>query len=231
MKDRNEIISVLAKGSLGAIPFVGPLAAEIVGSIIPNRRLERIENLLQVLASKIEEPDREGIAERLKSEESVDLMEDAFIAASRALSVERIDYIASLLKNGLTDKQLEHLDYKRLMSLLSELNDIEILILKSKSMHQGDREFSEFWTKHERVLIPPPATFDATQDEIDKNTVFQSHKTHLKNLGLIQPRYKKLKKGELPEFDEKTGMIKAQSDEITPLGRLLLVSIDQLERQ
>lgn len=58
MKDRNELVSILAKGALGAIPFVGPLAAEIIGTVIPNKRLERIEKLLSVLEAKIQRDDQ-----------------------------------------------------------------------------------------------------------------------------------------------------------------------------
>lgn len=117
------------------------------------------------------------------------------------------------------------------MFLLAELNDVEVLILKSKSFHFHNEEAKEFWNKHEKALIPPRAAVQSSKAEIEKNTVFQSHKTHLKNLGLLQPKFKRFKKGDFPEFDEKTGMMKAQSDEITSLGRLLLVSIDQLEKQ
>jgi len=46
-------------------------------------------------------------------------------------------------------------------------------------------------------------------------------------MGLLKARFKKPKRGELPAFDDKTGMIKAQGYEITGLGRLLLRSIDQ----
>jgi hypothetical protein len=38
--------------------------------------------------------------------------------------------------------------------------------------------------------------------------------------------YRKSKKGDMPEFDEKTGMVKASGNSITHLGRLLLRSID-----
>ena len=41
-----DIATILSKGLVGAIPFVGPLAAEIVGAIIPNQRIDRLESLL-----------------------------------------------------------------------------------------------------------------------------------------------------------------------------------------
>ena len=179
------------------------------------------------MESKIPEEDRPEIEERIISPESVDLVEDCFIQASRALSEERKEYIASLLKNSLTDKELKHIEYKRLLSILGELNDLEILILKSQTMYQGQPGHKEFWEVHKDALEPPSAHMGSTQEEIDKYTIHQTHKLHLASLGLLKARFKKPKRGELPEFDDKTGMIKAQGYDINGLGRLLLRSIDQ----
>jgi len=223
----NDIATIIGKGLLGAIPFIGPLAAEIVGAVIPNQRIDRIESLLKLLESKIPEEDRTKVEERIISPESVDLIEDSFIQASRALSEERKEYIASLLKNSLTDDDLKHIEYKRLMSILGELNDIEVLILKFQTLHRGHPEYSEFLEAHKGALTTPFAHMGSTQEEIDKKTIYQTHKLHLANLGLLKARFKKPKRGEPPEFDDKTGMIKAQGYDITGLGRLLLRSIDQ----
>ena len=95
---KSDIAAILGKGLVGAIPFVGPLASEIVGSVIPNQRVDRIESLLKVLEEKIEEKGQSLIKDKINSPESVDLLEDGFVQASRSLSEERIDYIASLLK-------------------------------------------------------------------------------------------------------------------------------------
>lgn len=224
---KTDIVAILGKGLIGTIPFVGPLAAEIVGAIIPNQRIDRIETLLRLLESKITDEHKVKIQERLTEPECVDLIEDGFIQASRALSEERKEYIASILKNSLTDEALKHIEYKRLLSILGELNDLEVLILKSYCMHRGDPKYNEFFEKHEKALIPPRAHSGSSREEIDKYTVYKTHKIHLSSLGLLNQRFMKPKKGELPEFDEKSGMIKASGYEITSLGRLLLRSIDQ----
>ena len=222
-----DIATILSKGLVGAIPFVGPLAAEIVGAIIPNQRIDRLESLLQLLESKISEDDQEKVKEKITSQESVDLMEDSFIQASRALSEERKGYIASLLKNSLTNDELEHIEYKRLLTILGELNDLEVLILKSYTMYMGTEKHNEFWGKHENALMTPITYLGSSQEDTDRHTLFRTHKSHLVNIGLLRQKFKKPKRGELPEFDEKTGMIKAQGYEITPLGRILLRIIDQ----
>lgn len=225
-----DIASILGKGLIGAIPFVGPLAAEIIGAIIPNQRIERIEALLKMLEEKISEEDRPKIKKQITKPESVDLIEDGFIQASRALSDERKDYIASLLKNSLTSNDLKHIQYKKLLSILSELNDIEILILKSYTLYTNQQERSDFWETHKQVLYQPIATRAAPQEEHDKQTVYQTHKIKLVSLGLLKARFKRPKRDELPEFDNVTGMIKAQGCDITKLGGLLLRSIDQYEK-
>lgn len=222
-----DIVTIIGKGLLGAIPFVGPLAAEIVGAVIPNQRIDRIESLLKLLESKIPKEDRAKVVQNIYSPESIDLIEDGFIQASRSLSEDRKEYIASLLKNSLTEDEVKHIEYKRLLSILGELNDLEVLILKSQTIYRGQLEHQEFWKMHEKALTQPIAHMSSSQEEIDKNTIYQTHKLHLSNLGLLKPRFKKPKRGELPEFDDKTGMIKAQGYDITGLGRLLLRSIDQ----
>jgi len=170
-----DIATIVGKGLLGAIPFVGPLVAEIVGAVIPNQRIDRIESLLKLLESKIPEADRAKVEQNIYSPESIDLIEDGFIQASRALSEERKEYIASLLKNSLTEDEVKHIEYKRLLSMLGELNDLEVLILKSQTMHRGQPEHQEFWEVHEGALTPPMAHLGSSQEEVDKHTIYQTH--------------------------------------------------------
>lgn len=224
-RNKSDIVAILGKGVLGAIPFVGPLVGEIVGNLIPNQRIDRIASLLKALESKIDEEERTKVEERILEEKSVDLMEDGFLLAARALSEERIDHIAALLKNSLTDEDLEHLAYKRLLFLLGELNDIEVLILKSHSI--GFAQQQAFWGKHHDALTPPSVYLDSPQEVVDKGAIYDTHNANLVRLDLLKMRFRQPRRQELPEFDNRTGMMKADGYEITPLGMLLLRSIDQ----
>ncbi len=207
--NKNDIAAILGKGFFGAIPFVGPLAGEIVGNLIPNQRIDRIASLLKALELKIDAEERAKVEERILEEKSVDLMEDGFLLAARALSDERIDHIASLLKKSLTAEDLEHIACKRLLFLLGELSDIEVLILKSYSM--GIAQQQEFRRKHQDALTPPIVHLGSPQEVIDKGAIYETHKVNLVRLGLLK----------------RTGMMKAGSSQITALGMLLLRSIDQ----
>lgn len=223
--NKNDIAVIIGKAALGAIPYLGPLASEIIGNLIPNQRIDRIVSLLKILESKIDEEERTKVERRMLEEKSIDLMEDGFMQAARALSEERIEHIASLLKNSLTNEDLEHIQYKRLLFLLSELNDVEVLMLKSRSGSIAEQQ--EFQRKHQDVLAVPRIYLGAPQEQVDQHAIYETYQTNLARLGLLKVRFRKPKRGELPEFDENTGMVKAQGYGITSLGMLLLRSIDQ----
>jgi hypothetical protein len=223
---RTDIATVIAKGTLGAIPLVGALAAEVVGALIPNRRVDRIETLLQELSLKLGNREPETVRDRFTSPEFSDILEEGLTQSARALSDERIKHIASLLKNSLTEAELTHVQDKRMLELLGQVNDAELIMLQS---YTRAMQYDQAWReKHDAVLHSRPAYIGAAQDDLDQATLQQQFREHLAQLGLLTRRVKSWKKGELPEFDEKTGLPKSSGYEITALGRLLLRRIDVL---
>ncbi|MDW7756055.1 MAG: hypothetical protein SCH72_00010 [Desulfuromonadales bacterium] len=136
--------------------------------------------------------------------------------------------MASLVKNSLQEKELRHLEYKRLLSILGLLNDVQIIILKYYSLERSrGGDFEEFQNKHRDLIRAPLVHMGSTPEDFDRKAIFDAYRSQLLELGLIKPRFKKPKRGELPEFDENTGMVKAQGLSITHLGRMLLRLIDQ----
>lgn len=225
-RNRADVLATISKGALGAIPIVGPIAAEVVGELIPNQRLDRIKDFLIELENRVGTLEGEQLRERCAQPESVDLLEDGFHSSARALSKDRIGYIAELVANFITDDQAEHIRAKKMLSLLDELNDVELLILINYGhLDIGD---STFMKEHSEIVGPMSAGLNASQEYRDKAQLQESYKRKLVELGLLRPRFKKPKRGELPEFDDKTGMMKASSLEITPLGRLFLRHIGQM---
>ena len=129
------------------------------------------------------------------------------------------------MKNSLTNEDLEYIQYKKLLFLLGELNDVEVLMLKSHSMAWAKRH--EFEKKHQDALTEPIVLYRDPQEKADKHTIYKTYEANLVRLGLLEIRFEKPRPEELPEFDEKTGMLKAQGHDMTSLGKLLLRSIDQ----
>lgn len=218
------------------IPFGSPIG-ELITNFIPNQKIERVikftEKLNEKLIdynSKLKDSEKRISVLELKNVEFADLYEESANQASRALTDERLEYIASLLKNSLTDKELKHLEKKRLLSLLGELNDAEIIWLKSYSLNTAvaSQEHGDFYETHEDILKPVriPYGGDPDKELFDKESMQKSYQSNLLNLRLISESFKSVKKGEVPEFDNETGKLKASHYNCSNLGKMLLKYID-----
>ena len=183
------------------VPF-GSLAVELFNVTIPEQRLERVEKLVKLLASKEFKMTSEELEEKFHSPEFVDIFEDVIHQAARALSNERLEYLASVLEKSLTEEQMRHLKTKRLLSMLEEINDVEIIILKYFDWHSCIcfgysppqyfmDEYNPFEEKHNKTIEylngntrgycdPPPNEYD-----IEQYALHENYKNNLINLGLI----------------------------------------------
>ena len=217
-------ITSLAKGVIGAAPVVGPLAAEIIGNIIPNQRADRIVRFVQKLDDRLKHLEQEVLRQRTTDPQFVDIMEDAFFQAARAVSDERLDHIANVVANGISAEELNHAQTKRMLWLLEQLNDSEIVVLRGKlAMTREDFDVdAEFREKHAQLLAPDATHMGSSEDEFEEAALKTSYRAHLHDLGLTRKRFKRPKRGEVPEFDDKTGMMKASGTDITRLGKMLL---------
>lgn len=222
---RDTAIAV-ARGAVNYIPYVGPILAELFGTIIPNQRIDRVTTFAQMLNAKVEHMDQDLLEQKMRTEEFADLFEDGAFQAARTLTDERKEYIASLLKNSLSSEDLDHLQEKQLLSLLGDINDAELIILRSYGLDLDPQAHQQFIETHQDTVQGPLAVFGSSQEEADRSAIHQTYRSHLQRLGLVQEKYKKPKKNELPEWDYKTGMLKSSGTHITPLGRLLLRYID-----
>lgn len=221
--EKNNIsdwVSMTARGVFGAVPWVGGLFSEVITQLIPNQRQDRIVKFLKVLSKNVENLSHQELITKLHDPYHLDLFEDACFQAVRALSDERLEYIASALKNGLTDKELEHTYKKKLLWLLGQLNDNEIVILFFYYIRHTDKH-DVFLEKHKDIIRDMPKTMNMPENEYTKATIHNSFKNRLIDLELLSPRFKKPKKNEFPSFDLNTGMIEILGLNITPLGRTL----------
>lgn len=214
------------KGPLGDIPLIGSTISEVASHLIPNQRIDRIADFALKLSKKIEEHDRVLIQHRLIEPEGTDILEEALWQSARALSDERRNYIASLMKNGLTREEINLTETKRLFSILSQLNDHELILLYSFAgdVQHRKKTIEEFG----EILEPVEIFIGVEQEQLDKHAISENMGQHLIQLDLLLPRYPPFKKGELPEFDSNTGKFKCSSYEVSLLGLLLLKNIDLL---
>jgi hypothetical protein len=226
---RTDALAIAVKGLVGALPLAGPLIAEIIGTIIPNQRIDRIVAFVQALEEKVKQVSAGPLDTRLSNRENADLAEDAIIQASRALTSGRIEQIAHLLATSLQNDSLEHLHKKRLLQILGELNDVEIILLKSMDLRAPDAK--EFFARHEAVITGPTAYLGSPPEVIDRAAVHKTYWQHLEQLGLIAPDYGHQRDGEIQKLDRKTGKPWPKTTRITWLGKLLLSFIGAREGQ
>lgn len=223
--NKTDLVASVAKSAVGAVPFAGNLLSEVVGLIIPNQRIERLSKYVQELEKKLAQVSEDTINELSKDERFVDLIEEGFIQASRAITDERRKYIASIVKNGITDKSIKLEESKFLLKLLQELNDVEIIWLRFFKVPTlgGDEKFRE---KHKNVLEPVAAHSGSDKQTFQKEALQKSYKSHLERLGLIKHHIRIDSETKVPEFDKFTGQPKVSYSDTTTLGNMLLEQID-----
>lgn len=219
-----DIIVSASKGLVGAVPIAGSLLAEIIGNIIPNQRVDRIVRFVQLLDERLANLEQETAKARLVAPGGIDLLEDAFTQAARATTEERLEQIASIVANGIAPAELNEAETKRMLWLLGQLNDIEVVLLRARLVQStGDHQADAEWrAKHEEVLRPRSPHLGSPREEVEEAMLHASYTQHLVDLGLLRHRFRTPRKGELPEFDDKTGMMKTSGTEVTTLGRMLL---------
>ena len=214
----------LYKSIAGTLPFIAPIVQEIISAVIPNQRMDRIAALLEALEARIGPLEAERVQARAVEPKMVDLIEDGFFAAARSLSEEKIAYIAEILAKGFSAEELDHTRLKAVMRIVEQLDAADVLVLLSYTVaKQRDRTWLQ---EHRAVLFEEPAHLRSPPEAHEKQTLHRQQRGRLRQIDLLKPNFKKPSKGNMPEFDTDTGMLKAGGMKLTPLGRLVLRVID-----
>lgn len=217
-----DIAAVLAKGALGAIPFAGGLLAEVAGSLIPGQKMDRLIKFAESLERRLSEAERELFATRAKTPEGTDLVEDALHQASRAISADRTSRIVELLTNGLTEEQFDHDGSKKLLWLLGELADPELVWL----VYIGRNYDESMLELHSQVLSHRTAHLGSGEAEHDSAAVQSSWRRRLLDLGLVKAAGYNSGGVDLA-FSGLETAAEEGSLELTQLGRMLIRSLGE----
>ena len=216
-----DYVTSAAKAVLGTVPFAGSLLAEVAGAIIPNQRIERIVKFAKNLEEKLSKLNQDFVRAQLTNENFTDLLEEGLRQSARSLSDDRRGYLASVIANSILSEDIEFFESKHLLKILGEINDIEVIWLRSYLTPTigGDTGFRE---RHKEILKSVIATIGASQNILDKSALQYSYKEHLTQFGLLKYRYQTNIRTKQPEFDTFTGGLKVSGYEITLLGKLSL---------
>ena len=229
-KNKTDLLTSAAKSVFGALPVAGPLLSELIGNLIPDQRIDRLSKYITELESKLSDLSTERIRELLKDSECIDLFEEGFVQASRAITDKRQSQIASVVRNGLDDESIAYSESKYVLKLLQELNEQEIIWLRYH-LHPTIGDDEEFRNKHKNVLERVYVTMESDESVRKKAALQESYIEHLERLGLISPQYTIDRDTGVPEFDTFTGRPAVSYYDITFLGHLVLKQIGLIDKE
>lgn len=192
-RDRLEDTSVdklmsMMKTASSIVP-AGGFFAEIVTTLIPNMRIERITTFLKQLDDRVElleEKEAQRFHERKSEPEYIALFEDGAFHAARSTSEDRIKYISSAVINGMTREHISAVEARHLLNLLNEINDIEIIWLHSYAQIRSLGQRDPFYQKYSDILRPISKSLNQADEIVEKGAFQQSYKEHLLRLQLIK---------------------------------------------
>ena len=209
---QDRLVSV-AKGVVGACPFVGPLVAEAIGALIPDQRFDRVVEFLRnldVVAHRLDAR-MEKFERNVRSAEGLDIMEEGLTQAARSITHDRKEHLARLVGRSLSVEEIKYEESRKLLNLYRDLTDPEILWLIYYSLNPvfGAGPHQDLVRKHPDVLKPISREVGAQQEQIDRAALQDSYKNTLMRFGLIE--------------------LRGKSYQITSLGRLLVRYIEEPE--
>ncbi len=135
-EDRTDARVTAGRAFASLIPMVGGVIGEVLTRIIPNQRSERLVRYVRELNRRLDSVE-DDVGELLHDPESIDLIEEGGFQAARATTDERIDRIATLVANGLTDREADMIRRKRLARLLGRIDDDELVLLEAYGQSYG----------------------------------------------------------------------------------------------
>lgn len=212
----------LIRALAGMVPGLGPIFAELIDQVLPNYRIERLEKFVEQWGQAIAalEQDHAEILKQLKTQNNVDLFEEGAFQSVRAVSDERIKRIARLVASGISEDEGRSIETKRLLRLLSEIDDQEIIVLMSYlDEYRGDRAFHQ---RHQNIFDIKRDFIGAPKENTEFNAMRNLMRIRLKNLGLLEINKNTTDKSIDTAVWSDLEMIKKHGAKVTPIGRLLL---------
>lgn len=179
------------KLAVGHVPAIGPIISELIGSVIPNQRIDRIVRFIEFLDARLTELEVRPDEQDTTNPEFVDILEDGFFQAARAVTNDRLERIACVVATGLSESDLKYEETKRMLWLLDQLNDQEITLLRGQLPVENTecRLDEDFQTTHQELLRPWASEDRSRRSSAESQrraAVRESYLQHLSSLKLLE---------------------------------------------
>lgn len=213
-------LAAIGRSIASVVPLAGGLLAEVVGTVIPGQRADRIATYLRELNVRLELLADDVKAGLASNAEKIDLIEEGGFQAARATSSHRISQIVEAVSRGMVEEDAEIVRRKRLLLILGELDDDEVNVLNAYGRSYGGGDRAAF----KSISRPMPRHIQAPRSLSEQNELYDAGVAHLVRLLLLRKNYGTIKRGEIPAFESQSGEFK-HTVEVSLLGRMLLAEI------
>ena len=177
-----------------------------------------------MLNERLQKLDQDMLRVKIQNPMAVDLVEESFFQAIRAITDERKKHIADVVKNGLSRDDEAVITSKRLLLLLAQLDDLDIIFLIAYNRYWSQQD--EFVQKHLAELTPTMAHMGSTPQEREKHFMREHRLERLEQFGLLLGELQIDSKTKQPVLESSGKSFKRGARRITPLGRMLLNYVD-----
>jgi len=187
--NRRDLGAAIARGVAGGIPLVGGLVAEVVNSVIPSQKIDRVVAFVEALAEQASKDQAKHalLESRLRTSLGSDLLEEGVVQASRAVSDDRRRRIARIIFNGVTDSELQYDRIRKLLAILDSLTDSELVLLvyHTRQPTIGSSWHKEMRERHPSLLRPTSREIGAPQSEVERGAIRDAYERALVGHGLL----------------------------------------------
>ncbi len=217
----------LYKGIAGSIPFAGPLISEVISTIIPEQRIDRVASFLKLLDEKINKIEQESLKE---NKYFIDLFEDGLVQSSRAMTIQRNKYISVFLSKSINVNEINYTPKKKLLHVLEELTDQDVEVLIGIIKNGSQKTSMEYNALSISIGAYKKLTDEEKYEHDLKSSLWESHVNTLERFSLIVAEREKQDTEYAVEnmsehIDEETGLPRITGYSQTVLGKALINSI------
>ena len=215
----NEVLSKM-------LPVGASFLTDVIFSFVPNQREDRIADFLRELSNQFDNYQKnvENLENRIKLIESnkgqLHLLELGFQFAAETDSTFMHHCYAYYIFNNLDNKTMDDIQREKILKVIAELNEYEIVHLLNFLYPSYIGNVSDFYKKFENILMPRERYLGAPDDAQEFNAFFDYYKVSLEQKGLIIGK-PEVKNGTL-SFDKK-------KYSITAFGRIVAEAINDEE--
>ncbi len=217
--NKTDYIAQAAKAAISLVPYAGSFLSEIVGTLIPNQRFDRICKYLETLQKRLEKlEDVTYEKEVLLKKENMFLIEASIRSAVETNSDKKYEYYAEFVINSIKNKDKDQIQKEKMLSLLSELNDIELILLIYYSLDLRMNEENQFYNDNEEIINPEPIPIGQAIEKYYPQEFNKLYIENLERLGLIHSEIEIDSRTKQPEYDSFTEKPKIRYRRATMIG-------------